>query len=133
MFPELVMKLFRLLDIMIVLLIVAIGVAFIFLFEGSRGARAEVYVSGRKAAVFSLEGPEQMKEIQTRIGTVRIQVGKGSIHVVESPCKQKICILQGEIQHTHEKIICVPARMVITIVNPDESNDSQPKIDAVSY
>lgn len=130
---DLLMTLFRPLDLIIVILVLVFGTAAVFRFQGGKGARAEVYVDNRKAAVFSLEGPETVKAIRTRIGRVELRVGNGTIRVVRSPCKQKICILQGEIAHTHERIICVPARMVIRVVEPENADSSEQPIDAVSY
>lgn len=127
------MKLIRPLDSLIILLLLAAGGISFVLVKGEQGARAEVYVDNRRAAVFSLSGPEQLKEIKTGIGTVQLLVGEGAIHVVKSPCRRKICILQGKIRHTHEKIICVPAHMAITIIDPDKPGSEQGGVDAVSY
>lgn len=127
------MKLIRPLDIIIVLLLLSAGTVSFFLIRGEQGARAEVYVDNRRVAVFSLSGPEQLKEIPTRIGNVQLAVGGGAIRVVKSPCTQKICVLQGRIRHTHEKIVCLPAQLVVTIVDPDKTEPAHGDVDAVSY
>ncbi len=127
------MKLIRPLDCLIILIVLVIGIAAVFLFRGTTGAKAEVYVNKRKTAVFSLSGPESIKEIDTQIGKIRLEIGNGSIRVLQSPCNQRICILQGAIHHTHENIICLPARMVISITGPEDADNPYNQIDAISH
>lgn len=88
-------------------------------------------MESEKVASFRLAGKEKTVFIETRIGKVELKVGKGSIQVLSSPCDHKICILQGAIQHTHEHIICLPARMYISITHGDDNPFDQ--IDAISY
>jgi hypothetical protein len=128
-----VMKLIRPLDYLIIAIILIVASSAIFLFKGTTGAKAEIYVKKKKIAVFSLLGPEKIKEIDTRIGKIQLLVGKGSIRVLKSPCKQKICILQGDIQNTHESIICLPGEMAILIINTDDSENPLNQIDAISH
>lgn len=127
------MKLIRPLDYFIIFIVLVMATAAVFLFKGTTGARAEIYVNKRKAAVFSLSGPETVKEINTRIGKIQLLVGNDHIKVLKSPCKQKICMLQGAIQHTHENIICLPAQMVISIVGPEDPENPFNQIDAISH
>ncbi len=126
------MKLYRPFDLVIVAVTVCIcGFAFLQ-FRGAAGSFAEVYVEGRKAATFRLEVPDREKRIETPIGVVHIRYGNGSIRVTQSPCLQKICILQGAARHTHDRIICLPAHLHIRLFNPEET-DAQNGIDAITY
>ncbi len=127
------MKLIRPFDFVIGALIIIFAIMALVVFQGTEGGRAEVYVNKRKAAVFSLSGPERSKEIQTRIGKMQLLVGQGSIRVLTSHCSQKICILQGAIQYTHESIICLPSQVYIKIVKSNDSENPYQRIDAISY
>uniref|UniRef100_A0A7C3MIU2 NusG domain II-containing protein n=1 Tax=Dictyoglomus thermophilum TaxID=14 RepID=A0A7C3MIU2_DICTH len=40
--------------------------------------------------------------------------GKG-VHMISSPCPDKICIKQGFINKTGESIVCLPNRVIITL------------------
>jgi|APSaa5957512622_1039677.scaffolds.fasta_scaffold220942_1 hypothetical protein len=99
------MAFFRPFDFFLVLILVGIIVSSVLLFKGSPGSRAEIYVSNQKIAYFNLSGEERYKEIPHKIGTSLIKYGQGSIQVIRSPCPQKICVLQGAIKLTHERII----------------------------
>jgi hypothetical protein len=118
--------------ILAILILIASGLA-IYFFQGVSGNKAEVYLGSTKVATFDLNSDDRIKEIETRIGTVRLRVGNGSIQVLSSPCDQKICILQGAITHTDEHIICLPARMFISVSDRNQSETLFDQIDAISY
>ncbi len=123
---------FRRLDALIVIALTAAAMGAYFLIDKETGSHAEVYINNRKAAAFNIEGPVQLKEVDSRIGKIKLKIGEGAIQVVESPCTHKICILQGAIKETNEHIICVPAQLHITVVN-NNSKKTNEQIDAISY
>lgn len=49
-------------------------------------------------------------------GTNRIIIKNGGVHVSEASCPDKICIHQGTIKHTGESIVCLPNRLIATII-----------------
>jgi len=123
---------FRPFDLFLLALVILGASVAYSLMDEEPGAIAEVYVSNQKAASFIISGETQQKEIQTRIGKIRIEYGQGAIRVVHSPCNQKICMLQGAIRHTHEHIICLPAQMQIILTRSTQPSDSE-AIDAISH
>ncbi len=125
--------LFRLPDIFLLVLIAVMAVAAFISFKGGPGSFAEVYVRNKKAASFNLSDPDQLKKISTEIGELEIRYGEGAIRVVKSPCPQRICIRQGTINKTQEQIICVPARVIIRIVNAGTLKGPVENIDAVTH
>ena len=127
------MVLHRPLDFLLIFIIlVATGLGFYY-FKGAVGNKAEIHLGSKRIARFDLQGDERIKQIDTRIGKIRIRVGNGSIQVLSSPCDQKICILQGAIQNTHEHIICLPAQMYISVVTNENAHNPFDTIDAISY
>ena len=127
------MRFFRPFDLVLVLLAVLGATVAYSLMDEDPAATAEIYLSNRKAATFNISGETQQKEIQTRIGKIRVEYGQGAIKGVHSPCKQKICILQGNIRHTYEHIICLPAEMQIVLTRSAEPSDKADRIDAISH
>ncbi len=124
---------FRPLDTIIFLVILS-GAVYTFInFEGSAGVKAEVFLESEKIASFDLAGSDRFREIETMIGNVNIRTGNGSVQVDSSPCNHKLCMLRGAIAETHEHIICLPARMTITIKGKNSSNSPYSSIDAFSY
>ena len=43
--------------------------------------------------------------------------------MVESDCKDQICIHMGHITRAGESIICLPNRLIISLVNANADND----------
>lgn len=127
------MALFRPFDTIIIGALLVAAVASFGLLKGETGARAEVFLGSHKVAQFNLRHALSFKSIDTRIGKIKLEYGDGGIRVVESPCNQKICILQGVITKTHEHIICLPANMSVSIVNEAQPDTSFDAIDAISY
>lgn len=127
------MTLIRPLDIVVLVLITAAAAGSIFLMKKEAGSRAEIYVNNRKTASFNLDGPDQLKDIPTKIGGVRVRYGNGSVQVTQSPCPQKICIRQGAISNIYQNIICLPANLQVVI--SDDTNSLKPAdgIDGLSY
>ena len=126
------MKLFHPFDFAVAAVLICISGFALLHFRGDAGSFAEVYVDEKKAATFNLNVPEQTKTVETPIGAVHIRYGNGSIRVAQSPCPQKICILQGAIRHTHDQIVCVPARLTIRIFRSKKTN-ADGSIDAITY
>jgi hypothetical protein len=127
------MTLIRPLDIILLVIITAAAAGSFFLMEKEAGSQAEIYVNNRKTASFNLDGPVQFKDINTKIGKVRVKYGNGTIQVTQSPCVQKICIHQGSISHIYENIICLPAQLQIVIIDETNSLKSADGIDVISY
>lgn len=127
------MRFFRPFDALVIALISAITLISFIQFKGKGGSRADVFLESRKTASFDLKGEHHLKKIETRIGTITLEIGQNSIKVLDSPCNQKICLLQGEIKETHEHIICLPARMYITIVSDKMNQNPFGTVDAFSY
>lgn len=56
-----------------------------------------------------------MVNARGEIGVMTIEIADDSVKVVDSPCKDKYCMKQGEIDSPGESIICLPGKVKITI------------------
>ncbi len=95
----------------------------------SVGKPDEVVVSanGEVTARFSLQGQSQFK-IRGPLGDSEINIAKGRVKVVSSPCVQKVCVYRGYIEKSGECIVCAPNGIVVKIVGESETE----RLDAVS-
>ena len=91
------------------------------------GKHAVVEVDGRKVLELPLD-----KDVHTSVtgpmGETYIEIHDGAVGVTESPCPHHYCVEMGTIHRRGELIACVPNRVIISIVNGDESES----IDGVS-
>ncbi len=109
---------FRRYDILIIIffLLWALGL-FYFNYVKNEGVVLKVYVSNREVfskALGELKGGERF-EVQGPLGKSVFEYVKGKgVHMISSPCPDKLCIKQGFINKVGESIVCLPNRVVIT-------------------
>ncbi len=126
-------KLWRPLDIVVILSILAGGIwSFTRVKDDSGKKSADVYIGSRHIARFPLDSGPDTTEIKTNLGVVLLQHGEEGIRVLSSPCMHKYCIRQGLAHRSYHKIICAPARLMVTVrqVLPSTTQTEQP--DAIS-
>lgn len=84
---------------------------------GKSGTVANIYVDGELYEKIDLDAVAVAYdiEIETKFGYNKIHVTNGAISVVESDCRDHICMEQGEIDSEAVPIVCLPHRLVIEI------------------
>jgi hypothetical protein len=65
---------------------------------------------------------------QLRVGGCVISIKKGTVRVLKSTCPKKLCVKQGSIQYVNQSLVCLPHKVVITIVAPQQEKAA---VDAV--
>jgi hypothetical protein len=91
----------------------------------SEGSHADIFVRDRKTARLSLSGEAKTIRIPSQIGDFRIRYGKNGIKVESSPCRLKICLHHGIVSRPHQRIICVPGRLVIVVSGSAPKGEKQ--------
>ncbi len=74
-----------------------------------------------------LNGPLNQKTVNLTGGQAVLEYGEGMIRISpDKPdfCPQRICIRMGWISRPGQTIVCVPNRMVITVLGPETGPDS---------
>lgn len=103
-------------DIILFICLILIGGALSYLaFSGSStGDLVVVKVNGEVYGKYSL--------IKDRTITVKrdghmnkITIKGGKVQVSKSNCKNQVCVKQGSISTTHQNIVCIPNRVVVSI------------------
>lgn len=92
----------------------------IFVFRSS-GAGTVVVSSGKDEWVFPLDSDRRVK-IPGSIGITEIALSQGGVQVLDSPCKNKLCMGSGVIKSPGEFIACVPNRVFIRIASGAEKS-----------
>ncbi len=91
----------------------------------SEKAKAVVEMDGRRIKELDL-AENRVLELKTPAGRMKIEVKEGKIRVIESSCRNKICVRTGFISRPHEKIVCIPNRVIISV------EGTLPAVDAVT-
>lgn len=98
------------------------------LFAAPRGERAVVWIDGRRSAWYPIDGEVRIDSVRGALGQVVLEHGGGSIRVVRAPCPGHLCIRQGAVHRSGEKLVCVPSRVVVTLEGGADAGDG---LDAV--
>ena len=95
---------------------------------GSDGARAVVYVGGKKRAWWNLSGPSRRDTVQGSMGAVVVEHGQGSVRIVSAPCPHQLCVRAGRVSRVRSELACVPSRLVVVVEGGPDGKDG---LDAV--
>ena len=103
-------------DIILFICLILIGGALSYLaFSGSStGDLVVVKVNGEIYGKYSLS--KDITITVNRNGHMnKITIKGGKVQVSKSSCKNQICVKQGSISTTHQSIVCIPNRVVVSI------------------
>ena len=59
---------------------------------------------------------DQITHVKGPLGLTEIEVKKGRVRIVRSPCKNKVCIKSGYLRYADRLAACIPNRVVVRIV-----------------
>lgn len=104
------------------LAIISIIVIYIMSSSEAFGKTAQIFSDNKLVKTVSLEKDDEFtieNEVSKGYNVIRVKDGK--ISVIESDCKNKICIDHGEIDNDLLPIVCVPNGLVIRVKNDKKS------------
>ena len=102
--------------ILIISLFVLNGWLFIYWgIDFSKGDLVVIEVNQNEAARLVLT-TDQKKEVKGPLGITKVEIKKGQVRIVKSPCKNKVCIKSGYIRYADRLVACIPNRVVVRIV-----------------
>ena len=111
-------------DIILFICLILIGGALSYLaFSGSSaGDLVVVKVNGEVYGKYSLTKDRTITV--NRDGHMnKITIKGGKVQVSKSNCKNQVCVKQGSISSTHQSIVCIPNRVVVSIEGRDGEYD----------
>lgn len=86
--------------------------------------RAYIYQGNRLYEIVSLRQPGK-KELNLGKARITIEVKAGAIRMVDSNCRNKLCVRAGWISRPGQTIICAPNRVVIEIQGKKGGYDAE--------
>lgn len=102
-------------DVLILGLIFAFAaVLMLFMYNGKTASIAKIYKDNKLIQTVNLA-----EDTDFIYDNFNFSVRGGSIAVTNSPCKNKICVHTGYISKGGQAIVCLPERMVVTLVSED--------------
>lgn len=86
------------------------------------GELVKIEVNGREEAVLSLDEDASFEIKNDDSITNIVEIKDGYAYVSYADCKDQICARHRKINKVNESIICLPNKVVITIVSANEAN-----------
>ncbi len=125
------MRYITLADKIVIVSIIVISIAISIFFVAETKGTGELYVKiescGEEYAVYPLNNFEKTIEIDTKFGYNEIKIYNGNVWVSKSDCNDKLEMLEGHISNEGQMLICMPNRLVVSIVSDDI------RVDGVTY
>lgn len=112
-------------DFILIAVTIAIAGILLFLLYGvndSSGAYVQIEINGEAAETFPLDTDIVFEIITDGAGENTLVIENGKAKVTEANCPDGICKNHAEIHRNGESIICLPHRVVITVVNEADAN-----------
>ncbi|KWX86841.1 hypothetical protein AMQ83_16620 [Paenibacillus riograndensis] len=93
--------------------------------------QAVITVDGKEYKTVSLTKEEQTIDIQTKFGHNILKVYDYGIRMTYSDAPLPIALDMGFISRPKQQILCVPARLMVEVINPRRSINDDNELDAV--
>ena len=106
-----------------VLLVAAIGILYLFLFR-NRGDTVKVTVDGKLYGTYSLSNDitEDICTGDKGEYNNRLVIKDGKAYIEKATCPDGICVDHAPIFRDGERIVCLPQRVVITVITQNDKD-----------
>ena len=113
-------------DCAVYALVLLTAAVFFFLFlphSTPESARVVRIQSGEKVECYDLDTDREISVEGEGGFTLTLSVSSGTVRVVQASCRDHLCVKTGAISKEGRSIICLPARVIITIEGGDGSDE----------
>lgn len=113
-------------DIIIILLVALLALASVFLVFNSSGSPkyASVKLNGKAIAEYSLDRTGEYELSGENGITLTLAIEKDGVFVRHAECPDKLCEKTGKISGAGQSIICLPAKISISLEGGSEEIDA---------
>ena len=122
------LKIIKKADIILLVLLLALGLFLTFAISGtsSAGQKVVVTLDGKEYGTYSLAVDKEIL-VQNGNNINKITIKNGQVQMAESSCKNQLCVKHHTISQTNQRIVCLPNRVMVEIEGGKDG-----KFDAIS-
>ena len=113
--------------IVFLIAVVLVLAAFFFAYGDSGDAGLVSIRTSDTEWVYPLES-DRTVAVKGPIGETIVRIEGNSAHIVDSPCRDKICVSMGHMRNTGDWAACLPNGVMVRIAGPNHG-----EVDAVAY
>lgn len=107
----------------VILVVLSVVLSVAVAFGSVDGSQVVVTVAGEPYGTYRLNQDQEVT-VKQRNHVNKFIIKGGKVQMMESDCKNKICIHDGAISKTHQTLVCLPNRVVIEIKGGGEEYDT---------
>ncbi len=105
-----------------IVLLIALAAIFIINLRKSEGSKVVITIDGKEYKTLNLNQDTKFT-IEEDNGEYNIvEVKDGIVDMTDASCPDKICVKHKKIHYNGETIVCLPHKVVLQIVNGEESD-----------
>lgn len=93
----------------------------------TRGDAVRISVNGKPYAEYSLKEDRELL-IDEGFGRNLIRISEGYVQIIDADCPDGLCVKAGSINHNMEQLICLPNRLVVSVLGSEGGG-----LDAIAY
>lgn len=117
-------------DIVVIIVAIAVIVAFSRFAVQQGGPAQSVEIRADAGEFVYPIDEDRTVSVDGPLGTTVIVIEDGTVRFTESPCRDKICIAAGHLEHAGEWTACLPNRVFLSVVGAAE--EERP-VDATAF
>jgi len=87
-------------------------------FVAREGDMVQIDVNGNWYKTLSLR-VNQTISVPGNLGNTMVKIQQGEVFVVDSPCRNKVCVRTGHISHNGQLIVCAPNKVVVRVTGQE--------------
>ena len=118
-------------DIILGIFLVLLCLSSLFLLQlsGTGGDLVVIVADGKEYGTYDLS-EDQRITVRGRGGDASniVEIRDGTVFMAEASCSNQVCVHQGAIRRSNQTIVCLPNRVVVSIVGSQRDS-----MDDVSY
>lgn len=110
-------------DILLIIVVIFLSVCALIgyrLFYHQSGSFVQVTVDGKVYKELPLD-EDNIIIIEGKGGTNKLSIHNGYADMTDADCPDKLCVKQKKIHYNGESLICLPHKVVVTVISDKES------------
>lgn len=110
-------------DILLIIVVIFLSVCALIgyrLFYHQSGSFVQITVGGKIYNEFPLDEDNDIT-IEGKGGTNKLSIHNGYADMTDADCPDKLCVKQKKIHYNGESLICLPHKVVVTVISDKES------------
>ena len=113
--------------IMIILALLGLSYIVVFFAFKNEGSYITIEKDGALVGTYSLEAEQEIPLSDDDTNNI-VVIEKGKAFMKEASCPDHLCMKQGKISKEGQTIVCLPNKVIVTVISDDSGQD---KLDAM--